>query len=169
MPVISFISNLLATHPSGSFWFNAGEVKPTTALREATKGVPNSPGLYFVFAEGEPTPANQYLHFVFEGKSYILHYFGKAGGMNRQGEPFKQGLRGRINNVVKYPEEGLKDIKRATYWSMVMDKQHINKLLIRYVLTDTPQATEGMIYNVIASNKLQLPMMNRPLGRRAFR
>ncbi|GAB3323656.1 hypothetical protein GCM10027299_20090 [Larkinella ripae] len=155
----AYIHNLLA-ESAGSFTFFSGNATPTIHLRDITREVPNSPGLYFVFVEGHHPTIGDHLHFTFNSIDYTLYYFGKAGGITRDGRVIRQGLFQRINNVVN------NDIPRAKYWDDFMQTRDIKQFNIKYILAgeDNPRDLEGNIYSLLNNNNLDYPIMNSRLG-----
>ena len=148
------------------FEFNRTALNPVKHLKELTKLVPNVAGLYLVFCrEDKLIDIEDHLNFVINNENYVLTYFGKAGGVTKDGRILKQGLNGRINNVVSDSHRNLKDIKRATYWNLVMTEFNIDSFYVIYKLDDNPQFMEECIYSFLDDNNLGYPIMNKKRGR----
>jgi hypothetical protein len=135
-------------------------------LKCKTNHIPNNSGLYFVFCD-ENINSEKHLKFLIKNKPKNLIYFGKAGGLKKSGVKIKQGLHGRINNVVSDSLLELKDIKRAKYWKIIMDKNKINKLFILCIEIENPIIIENKIYDLLKSNNLEYPLLNKKLGRKS--
>jgi hypothetical protein len=143
------------------FEFEVGNENPTKSLRQQTKNVPNMPGLYFVFSEKKShNDLKSHLYFTLEQNEMELLYFGKAGGVTRNGKVLKQNLLGRINNVVN------EDVPRARYWNAEMIENKESKFIVYFILNDNPSQIEKSIYNYFDLNKLPYPRLNKKLGRK---
>jgi hypothetical protein len=135
-------------------------------LQNATKDIPNTAGLYLVFCERKSAIVAEHLLYTINDKEYILCYFGKAGGITKNGKLITQGLNGRINNVVSDSNLNLKDVKRGKYWNIIMQNNRIDKLYVRCVEMPEPQVKEDEIYQLLDSKNLQYPLMNKFRGRK---
>lgn len=143
------------------FIFEVGSDNPTKHLRKITKNVPNLPGLYLVFREKRNDfEEKSHLYFILENLELELVYFGKAGGVTKDGKTLKQNLIGRINNVVNG------DVPRALYWNAEMLENSENALIIYYQIFENPSQIEKGIYNFLDLNSLSYPRMNKKLGRK---
>ncbi len=158
-----FMTNLLLK-TNCHFEFDNSNLNPITALKLKTSHIPNNAGLYFVFCDENINP-KQHLSFLIKNKTKNLIYFGKAGGLKKDGIKIKQGLNGRINNVVSDSLLKLKDIKRAKYWTIIMDNYKIQKLFVYCIEMDNPILTENKIYELLNVNNLEYPLLNKKLGR----
>jgi hypothetical protein len=134
-------------------------------LKEQTKNVPNIPGLYFVFCKDKFDETYSHLELNLDNTTHTLLYFGKAGGITYEGKKLKQGLNGRLNNVISDSSRNLKDIKRAKYWEIIMNERNISILRIVCFICENPSQIEESIYNELdISNKLY-PFLNKKRGR----
>lgn len=158
------ILKLLKENNGSTFHFSPTELDPVKHLRNVTKNVPNTSGLYFVFIYN--VTDSDHLTFSFDNKKHKLIYFGKAGGLTKKGRLIKQGLRGRINNVVSDSSLGLKDIKRAIYWKIKMDELNTERIIIKYIELLNPSENETRIYRKLNDEKLKFPLLNKILGRK---
>lgn len=136
-------------------------------LKIATEHIPNTAGLYLVFCEKRSTEASEHLVYTINNREYILCYFGKAGGTTKEGKILKQGLSGRINNVISDSFLYLKDIKRAKYWNIIMQSNKIDFFYVQCFLIDEPQEIEDRIYYELDSNNLTYPLMNKKRGKKS--
>lgn len=149
---------------NNKFIFEVSSDNPTKYLRKITKNVPNLPGLYLVFSEKRNDCAEKsHLYFILENLELELVYFGKAGGVTKDGKTLKQNLVGRINNVVNG------DVPRALYWNAEMLENNENALIIYYQIFENPSQIEKGIYKFLDSNSLSYPRMNKKLGRKNTR
>jgi hypothetical protein len=149
-----------------SFEFNKSEDNQIKNLKVVSKHIPNTAGLYLVLCEKKSKTAPEHLLYKIKGKEYILCYFGKAGGKTKQGKLHAQGLKGRINNVVKNISISPKYIKRAKYWNIIMGINDLDKFYIRCLEMNEPQKKEDEIYLVLNSKNLKYPLMNKYRGRK---
>ena len=157
------INKILKTHGENFFEFTKNNENPVKHLKDNTKLVPNSPGVYLVFSKDKNN--SNHLNFKISNKNYSLLYFGKAGGITNSGRVIIQGLNSRINNVVSDSARGLKDAKRAKYWNQIMLEFGIEKLYVVYQIHDAPQQLENIIYGYLDNNNLEYPLMNKKRGR----
>jgi len=158
--MIQEIKNILETSNGNSFTFQFDALNPKKQLKINTVEVPNEAGLYSVFCEENLSIDNNHLLYEINGKYYTLLYFGKAGGITKSGKKTKQGLNGRINNVVSG------DVPRAIYWTGVMKENQIKKFYVFYQIIENPSTTENKIYNFLDSNSKKYPLMNKKRGRK---
>ena len=166
--MINLINEIIELSGYSYFEFTNNTNNHVKHLKEQTLGVPNSPGLYLVFRRNILDSENStfsHLLYQIEGEFYELLYFGKAGGLTKKGKVIKQGLQGRINNVISDSIRELKDIKRANYWNIVMNEININQLRVIYSEVSSPQDFENIIYNFLDSNNLKYPLLNKKRGR----
>jgi len=141
------------------FVFNANHENPVKHLKEVSANVPETDGLYYVFAKANLSSPN-HLVFDLDKQQYELIYFGIAGGVTKNGKEGKQKLKGRINNVV-----GSSSIKRAKYWQQEMHKQQIEEFIVFYAIHQNPQLEEASYYTFLNSNGLIYPLFNKKRGR----
>jgi hypothetical protein len=153
-----YIEQLILKKEHNYFVFNVGHEDPVMGLKISTQAVPNSAGVYLVFAENRQSNL-EHLNFQIDGKDYELVYFGKAGGITASGKLLKQGLKGRINNVVSG------DLKRGIYWDNEMSNLGCERFLILYDQLDAPKETENMMYRFLDERKIEYPILNKTLGR----
>jgi hypothetical protein len=106
-----------------------------------------------------------HLNYKIDLEWHELVYFGKAGGVFKDGKPISQGLNGRINNVISDSSRNLKDIKRANYWNIVMNDHHFEKFTVIYFEHDNPQDIENTIYNFLGEGNKKYALMNKKRGR----
>ena len=161
------INNIIKKRENNSFEFFCNENMPTVHLRNQTTEVPNRPGLYLVFTRRKNDQFCEncaHLNYQIEGIWNELVYFGKAGGVTQRGIILRQGLRGRINNVVSDSSRNLTDIRRANYWNIVMNEYHFEKFTIIYVEHINPQEIERKIYNFLDEGKYKYPLLNKRRG-----
>lgn len=162
------IINIIENNGNNSFEFYCNENNPVTHLREQSSAVPDSSGLYLVFAQKrnyEFCENCAHLNYEIELAMNELVYFGKAGGVTRNGRMITQGLKGRINNVISDSSRNLRDIKRANYWNIVMNEFDFEKFIIIFFEHENPQDLENIIYNFLAEGNLKYPLMNKMRGR----
>ena len=107
---------------------------PQRYLSQITQNVPNEEGNFIVFSTKILNPSLLHLHFMLDGQKVELVDFGKAGGVRPNGKPIRQGIYGRINNVVSDSAREIKDMNRGTYWSLVMQPNDLDipTLLVYY-------------------------------------
>ena len=141
------------------FVFNANHENPVKHLKEVSANVPETNGLYYVFAKANPS-SPFHLVFALDNQQYELIYFGIAGGVTKNGKEGKQKLKSRINNVV-----GSSSIKRAKYWQQEMYKQQIEEFIVFYSIHPNPQEEEASYYTYLNSNSLIYPLLNKKRGR----
>lgn len=138
---------------------------PTRYLKAQTSQVPNEEGMYTVFSSKVLNPNEKHFQFNIKGQSLELVYFGKAGGFNSKGGIIKQGLHGRINNVVSDSSRRHKDMARAKYWKFIMDELDIPVFHVFYLPMKNAKAHEDTIYQYLNVNQLTYPILNKQLGR----
>lgn len=166
--MLELITNIIENKGNNSFVFHLNEINPVKHLREQTINVPNRPGLYLVFSKKKNNEICEncaHLNYQIENEWNELVYFGKAGGVSREGKVFQQGLNGRINNVVTDNQRILKNIKRANYWNIVMNEYNFEILTIIYIEHQNPQNLENVIYNYIDKGNYKYPLLNKRRGR----
>lgn len=157
------INDIIESTGNNFFYFKFNSKNPVRHLKEQTAIVPNTPGVYLVFRKitnGEDITNFSYLNYIIEGEDYELLYFGKAGGLTKNGKVIVQGLNSRINNVVS------DSIKRAKYWDMIMNEFNFQEFKVIFSEQPNPQLIENIIYNFLDSNNLKYPLMNKKRGRR---
>ena len=159
------ILNLLAKQDKIHFEYESGSINPVKHLKEASKFVPDVPGVYLVFCRSQFYDCPDHLKFEMDGVVNSLVYFGKAGGVTKNGKKINQGLYGRLNNVISDSNLNLKDIKRADYWQIITAKYGIEKLKIVCLLHENPQMFEETLYNFLNKNLLEYPLLNKKRGR----
>lgn len=144
------------------FDFSKGKSDPRKHLREASLVIGDcEAGLYLVFVKGYLSPSFEHLVFQIDAERHTLCYFGKAGGLKKDGSPIRQTLRQRINNVVTG------DVPRALYWEQEMDVLGVEKFTIYCKCYSRPLELEQQIYAHLNLNELEYPAMNKKLGRRS--
>lgn len=148
------------------FAFHAKNSNPVKHLRMQSHSVPNEPGIYFVFSNPRLNLPSLDMIYHKDGAPMELLYFGKAGGVTSKGKIIKQGLNGRLNNVISDSSRNLIDIKRGSYWQIVMDEHGMETIFIYCVLNSEPQKIEERIYQYLDENKIQYPLMNKKRGRK---
>jgi hypothetical protein len=166
--MVQIINKIIESSDNNSFEFIINMNNPIRHLKEQSQNVPNTPGLYLVFRKkitDEDYSKFSHLNYLIDGEYYELLYFGKAGGLTKKGKVIKQGLNGRINNVISDSIRELKDIKRANYWNIIMNEFNISQLRIIYSEISNPQDFENRIYNFLDSNNLLYPLLNKKRGR----
>ena len=162
------INNIIESRGTNYFDFRINSANPVRHLKERTAMVPNTPGLYLVYRKiGNEEDLNKFSHlnYLIESEYYELLYFGKAGGLTKNGKDIVQGLNGRINNVVSDSSRNLKDIKRAKYWNLIMNEFSFHEFRVIFSEQPNPQAFENIIYNFLYNNNLKYPLMNKKRGR----
>ena len=162
------IINIIENTGNNYFEFNCNENNPVNHLREQTNAVPNSSGLYLVFSKrrNEEFCENcAHLNYQIVLEWNELVYFGKAGGVTGNGKVIRQGLKGRINNVISDRSRNLKDIRRAYYWNIVMNEFDFEKFTIIYFEHENPQDLENIIYNFLDDGDYKYPLLNKRRGR----
>ena len=162
------IINIIENKVNNSFQFNCNENNPVNHLRVQTIAVPNSSGLYLVFfkrRDEELCDNCAHLNYQIKLQLNELVYFGKAGGVTKNGKVIRQGLRGRINNVISDSSRNLKDVKRANYWNIVMNERGFEKFTIIYFEHENPQNLENIIYNFLDEGNYKYPLLNKRRGR----
>lgn len=160
----NYVANLLLK-PDYNFEFENSNSDSIKELKCKTHHIPNNAGLYFVFCD-ENINSGKHLEFLIKNKPKNLIYFGKAGGFKKRGIKIKQGLHGRINNVVSDSLLELKDVKRAKYWKIIMEKYKIKKFYILCIENENPILVENKIYDLLKINNLEYPLLNKKLGRK---
>lgn len=144
------------------FDFSKGKSDPRKHLREASSVIKDcNAGLYLVLVQGYLKPAFEHLVFDIDAEPHTLCYFGKAGGVRRDGTPIRQTLHGRINNVVAG------DVPRALYWQQEMILLGVDKFIVFCRCHSRPLELEQQIYAHLNQNELEYPVMNKKLGRRS--
>ncbi len=162
----NYITSLIGLNISNNiFSFNSNSINPVEELKKSTINVPNTPGLYFVFVKGFFYEDLNHLIFSFKDDEYSLMYFGKAGGVTKEGKIIEQGLIKRINNVISNSKRGIKNMSRANYWELIMKENKIDNFIVIYVEVNEPSNVERDIYNYLKSGKLDYPYLNGKLGR----
>jgi hypothetical protein len=164
----NLINNLIENKGNNYFEFYCNSNNPVRHLKEQTSSVPDKSGLYLVFSKkrnDEFCESCAHLNYEIELERNELLYFGKAGGVTNKGRIIRQGLNGRINNVISDSSRNLKDIKRANYWNIVMNDFNFIKFIIIYYEHDNPQVVENTIYNFLDESNLKYPLMNKRRGR----
>jgi hypothetical protein len=162
------INDIIESRGTNYFDFRFNSTNPVRHLKEQTEMVPNTPGLYLVYRKiGNDEDITNFLHlnYLIESEYYELLYFGKAGGITKNGKDIVQGLNGRINNVVSDSSRNLKDIKRAIYWNIIMNEFNFHEFRVIFSEQPNPQAFENIIYNFLDINNLKYPLMNKKRGR----
>lgn len=162
------INQIIENKGNNHFEFNGHPSNPVKHLKEQSKAVPNTAGLYLVFTPQKSQEVCKncaHLYFNIAGQPHELLYFGKAGGFTKTGKVITQGLNGRINNVVSESSRNLKDVKRGAYWNIVMNEFNFQKLTIIYFQHNNPQTLEDVIYSFLDGNNLKYPLMNKRRGR----
>ncbi len=127
--MLQLINEIIELRGNSYFEFTNNTSNHIRHLKEQSLEVPDTPGIYLVFRKSilnEFQSSFSHLIYLIEGENYELIYFGKAGGLTQKGKAIKQGLRGRINNVISDSKRELKDIKRANYWNIIMNEFNIN-------------------------------------------
>jgi hypothetical protein len=166
--MVQLINEIIELRGTNSFEFTNKTSNHICHLNEQTIEVPNTSGLYLVFRKqisDDSESTFSHLIYLIEGENYELIYFGKAGGLTKEGKAIKQGLRGRINNVITDSIRGLKDIKRANYWNIIMKEFNIDQLRILYSEVSNPQDFENIIYKFLDNHNLKYPILNKKRGR----
>lgn len=166
--MIETINNIIGSNGNIFFEFWSNTNNPVRHLKEQTLSVPNNPGLYLVFRRNTSSLLQStfpHLNYLIDGEDYELLYFGKAGGLTRTGKVIKQGLQGRINNVISDSNRQLKDIRRADYWSLIMNEFNIPELRIIYAEHSNPNKIENNIYYYLDNHNLRYPLLNKKRGR----
>ncbi len=143
------------------------DLDPVSSLKMLSGDVIDESGIYMVFSNVIINDRSKHLHYHLNSKEQELVYFGKAGGTTKSGIRIKQGLKGRINNVVSDSVLGFKDVRRAVYWSNVMASHKIDELTVLYGYFDEPQRFEDILYTRLDEAALFYPLMNKKRGRRA--
>lgn len=147
-----------------SFTFNRNDVGlwPARYLNSITQEVPNEEGMYWVFSSKIINPNADHLHFELKNQMVELVYFGKAGGEN-----IKQGLQGRIRNVVSDANRQIKDMQRGTYWALVMQPEDldIESLFVFYQTMKQAKETEDSFYRFLDHSNKKYPELVKPRGR----
>lgn len=149
----------------GHFIFNIDQnIGAIKSLFAQSSNVPNCAGLYFVFCENQQNE-NPHLFEIFN-KKYSLIYFGKAG-QNKDGSFVKQGLNGRLNNVISDSNRNLKDVKRAKYWEIILDELKKDQLLVIWIETiGNCVLDEESIYDVLKAENIVYPLLNKKRGKK---
>lgn len=153
------INQILESGNVQSFMFHAGHEKPAQHLRNVTQNVPQVPGIYLVFYEGEVFNEADYLKYFVNGITLTLAYFGIAKGGDGPSYKTNQGLKGRINNVVE------NNIQRAKYWDLRMSENNIQTFYVFYLAIDLPKEIEDNIYDELDEQNLIYPFLNQKRGR----
>lgn len=149
----------------GYFFFNIDQnMGAIKSLATQSCYVPNCAGLYFVFCENEQNE-NPHLFEILE-KKYSIIYFGKAG-QNKDGSFVKQGLNGRLNNVISDSKRNLKDVKRAKYWEIILDELKKDEFLVIWIETiENCVLEEESIYDVLKAENISYPLLNKKRGKK---
>jgi hypothetical protein len=153
------------TKKRGDFIFKINEtIGAIKSLSLQSSNVPNTPGLYFLFCETEEF--NDPHVFDIHNKKYSLLYFGKAG-QKKDGTRVKQGLNGRINNVISDSKRNLKDIPRAKYWEIIMKELSKDNFMIIWVETTVNCVEiEESIYDILKIQNITYPFLNKKRGKK---
>jgi len=159
------IHEILSDNFQNFFEFKLSDINPILNLRQVSSKVPDLSGLYLVFCKREINANCLHLKFQINGDDYFLIYFGKAGGITKNGKQIKQGLKGRINNVVSDSQRKIKDLKRGEYWDLIMREQDIDHFYITYLQHNSPQILEEIIYSFLDKKGLSYPYLNKKRGR----
>ena len=159
------ICDILDKTPNHHFNFKRNSNSPIRHLKEQTVAVPESAGLYLVFCPYSFKQVEDHLKFTINGELFSLLYFGKAGGITKRGKIIKQGLKGRLNNVISDSQRNLIDVKRAVYWDLIMNEYLIDNFCIYFSLNGNPQELEDTIYFFLDNNSKSYPLMNKKRGR----
>lgn len=128
----TFLSSLVKA--SGSCIYRRGE-----SLREATKDIPNEPGVYIICNHEDD-----------------IIYIGKAGTIQQNGVFKRQGLHGRLNNK----QNGM---ARQSYFNSRMMSEEIPHICIRwYELKEgiIPGCVEGQLIQEYFNANKELPTWN---------
>ena len=125
----------------GHFFLSPGE-----NLREKSAGVPDLPGVYYIFK-------------LARGKIELV-YIGSSGTMQQEGNFKKQFLYGRLNNK----QDGL---KRQQFFNQKMKEEDIDALDIYWFVTfdenhqDLPGYVEGLLMQRFYTTYGELPAWNK--------
>ena len=166
--MIERIVNIIENKGDNFFEFNVNSLNPVKHLMDMTDSVPEGPGIYLVFTNKNEADFCEYcshLNFFIDDDSFELVYFGKAGGLTSSGRLIRQGLKGRINNVVSDSGRNLKDVRRAVYWNLVMNEHSFQSLKVIYFEHYNPHDLENEIYTFLDNNNRKYPIMNKRRGR----
>ena len=108
-------------------------------LKEITKDIPNSPGVYIIYnSTGE------------------IVYIGKAGTINQDGTFKKQGLRRRLNNQ----HHGM---RREDYFISKIEENNLDHIIIKWYEVNPrviPGSAEGMLIQEYFNKHGELPPWN---------
>jgi hypothetical protein len=164
---MKIISNILKDETIRKFEFKPGTGDPDRTLKNATEFIPDDKsGIYLVFAAIELSDTETHNIYKIDEKPYTLCYFGKGGGVSRNGKEFKQKLKGRINNVVSDSSRKLKDLKRGRYWALILEEIKADSFLVFCQYHENPGDVEDKIYKEFESQRLAYPIMNKKRGRK---
>jgi hypothetical protein len=166
--MIERIIYIIENKDDNFFEFNVNSLNPVKHLKDITNSVPERPGIYLVFTnKNEADFCEDYSHLNFFIDHYLceLVYFGKAGGLTTKGRLIRQGLKGRINNVVSDSGRNLKDVPRAVYWNVIMNDHNFQTLKVIFFEHNNPQNLENEIYAFLDANNRKYPLMNKRRGR----
>ena len=161
----ALINNIIENNGNNFFEFYSDQNNSVSHLREQSFNAPNRPGLYLVFSKSRPTQHAVHLKYKVATEDCELIYIGKAGGY-KNGKLIKQGLNGRINNVISDSSRQLKDIKRGAYWDLVMNEYQFEKFVIVYFEHPNPKELENLIYNYLDEGNHIYPLLNKKRGRK---
>jgi hypothetical protein len=162
----NLIESIIVNKGDNYFEFHSNSDNPVGHLKEQTNSVPKGPGIYLVFTQKEDVCEKcAHLNYEIEGIRSELLYFGKAGGLTKNSGIIKQGLNGRINNVVSDSSRNLRDIRRANYWNIVMNEFGFEIWTIIYHEHSNPQDIENTFYNFLDINNLKYPLLNKRRGK----
>lgn len=127
----------------GTFDLRRGDL-----LRVASKGVPDAPGVYAVYA-------------VKDDQREVV-YIGKAGTLRPDGEWKKQGLHGRLNAIQD-------DVPRQEFFQDKISKEELDALSFRWLVTYgkgsqiLPAKAEADLLQKYFELHRKLPRWNRAL------
>jgi hypothetical protein len=162
------INNIIDNISNNSFEFYCNQENPIRHLKEQTNAVPEQAVLYLVFSKkrnDEFCDNCSHLNYQIDLEWNELVYFGKAGGVTKTGRLIRQGLKGRINNVISDSSRNLRHIKRADYWNIVMNEFNFESFRIIYIEHANPQELENLFYSFLNESSLKYPLMNKRRGR----
>lgn len=162
----NLILNIIAESIDNYFVFDRNHENPILQLKQRTENVPDVSGLYFVFYHQTTDNDFEHLNYEINGVKYTLAYFGKAGGVTRNGKIIKQGLKRRLNNVVSDSVRNLIDVKRAKYWEIIMNENKIENFYVIYYYHNQPDEKENSIYSYLKLYNAEYPLMNKVRGRK---
>lgn len=146
---------------SGSFFYHNGPAHNIHArFVEASVGVLNSPGLYFIYCPTVDTVINtNYINEVVNGIFYTLIYIGKAG-MDLHGNlNLLQGIQKRLRNV------GENNIRRSILWTNFMNHHNVDNLMFKWCETRANQLQHANpMYDNCAIIESELNQLSRNIS-----